>query len=39
MDENRSSSLAEKSATDENNKNSSLTEKSTKLERKKVKKP
>jgi hypothetical protein len=39
MDENRSSSLREKSATDENNKNSSLTEKSTKLERKKVKKP
>jgi hypothetical protein len=39
MDENRSSSLTKKSATDENNKNSSLTEKSTKLERKKVKKP
>jgi hypothetical protein len=32
MDENRSSSLTEKSATDENNKSSSLTEKSTKLE-------
>jgi hypothetical protein len=39
MDENRSYSLTEKSATDENNKSSSLMEKSTKLERKKVKKP